>query len=387
VLADAVPLYPLYALLFADSGLSEAEISALFVVWSVVAVVAEVPSGAWADRHSRRAALVLAGLLQAAGYLLWIALPGFAGFAAGFALWGVGGALASGSFQALLYDGLAAAGAHGRYAAVLGRAEAAGLAVQVPVALAAGGLFALGGYRLAGWVSVGICLAAAALAATLPDARSCDSRDARPGYLGTLRAGLVEGAASRPVRAAVLAVAALSAFEGLEEYFPLLAAQWGVPTDVVPFALLAVPVAGAVGTALGGRGARLGMAGLALLILCAAAGLGAAGAAGHPAGLAGLALFYGLTRLAVVVADARLQAGIDGPARATVTSVAGVGGELAGIALFGAWAAGGLALVTALALAGALTLPRLLRRPGPMPAAPREGGGTPPRRRTRPRET
>jgi hypothetical protein len=36
MLADSVPLYPLYALLFADSGLSGAQISALFAIWSAV---------------------------------------------------------------------------------------------------------------------------------------------------------------------------------------------------------------------------------------------------------------------------------------------------------------------------------------------------------------
>jgi len=105
----------LYALLFTDSGLSERQVSALFVVWSVAGVVAEVPSGAWADAVSRRSALVLAGVFQAVGYLLWITLPEFAGLAAGFVLWGLGGALASGAFQALVHDGLSAAGESARY--------------------------------------------------------------------------------------------------------------------------------------------------------------------------------------------------------------------------------------------------------------------------------
>src|ERR687884_107781 len=90
-----VPLYPLYALLFAASGLSEGQISALFVLWSVTGLVAEVPTGAVADRWSRRGALVLASLLEAAGFVLWTAVPSTASFAAGFVLWGIGGALAS----------------------------------------------------------------------------------------------------------------------------------------------------------------------------------------------------------------------------------------------------------------------------------------------------
>ena len=47
-------LYPVYAVLFTATGLSPAEISSLFAVWSFTAFAAELPSGAWADRYSRR---------------------------------------------------------------------------------------------------------------------------------------------------------------------------------------------------------------------------------------------------------------------------------------------------------------------------------------------
>src|SRR5687767_13885127 len=111
LLADVVPIYPLYALLSADTGLSDGEISGLFLIWSAVGITAEVPLGALADRCSRRSSMVAGALFQGLGYVLWASLPGFAGFAAGFVLWGVGGALVSGAQEALLYDGLVAAGA------------------------------------------------------------------------------------------------------------------------------------------------------------------------------------------------------------------------------------------------------------------------------------
>lgn len=359
-----MPLYPLYALLFADAGLSVAEISALFAIWSVVGIVAEVPSGVWADRYSRRAALVLAGLFQAAGYVVWIALPGFAGFAAGFVLWGIGGSLASGSFEALVYDGLEAAGAADRYAWVVGRAQAAALAVQVPLAAAATGLFALGGYQLAGWVSVGICLSAAALASRLSDVRPANGREGAGedgrGYLSTLRAGLAEAGRSRPVRMAILAVALVTGFEGLEEYYPLLAADWGVPVAGVPLALAAFWLVAALGAILGERGLRLGPFGLGALMLGGTLALAAAAIAATPASIVGLVVFYGSSQVILVVAGARLQARIDGPARATITSVAGLASELTVIVLIGAWAVGGLGLIVGLAVAAAMVVPRWL---------------------------
>ncbi|HEV7728454.1 MAG TPA: hypothetical protein VGO74_16140 [Modestobacter sp.] len=131
--------------------LDDREIWALLALWSATAELAEVPSGALADRFSRRGALVAAGILQAAGYVLWAARPGLPGFAAGFVVWAVGGALVSGAFEALLHDGLAAAGAAGQFGRVNGRVNAVDLLVQVPTALAAAALFSLGGSPLVGW--------------------------------------------------------------------------------------------------------------------------------------------------------------------------------------------------------------------------------------------
>jgi hypothetical protein len=95
----------------------------------------------------------------------------------------------------------------------------------------------------------------------------------------------------------------------------------------------------------------------------AALALGGAGLLGHPVGLAAVALFYGLYRLVLVVVGARLQQRIEGTARATVTSVAAVGTELATFGLYAAWALGGVVMVAALLSVVAASLPRLLRVP------------------------
>ncbi|HVL28319.1 MAG TPA: MFS transporter [Acidimicrobiales bacterium] len=375
LLADSVPLYALYALLFEDAGLSAGQISSLFLLWSATGIVAEVPSGALADRFSRRHALVASGVLQALGYVLWLAAPGYPAFAAGFVLWGLGGAFASGALAALLYDGLAAAGAEDRYPAVYGYVSAAGLVAQVPVALAATVLFATGGYQLVGWVSVGCCLASAALAARLPEA----PRDGggghgagggggrEPGYLSALRSGLAETVRRPAVRAAVVAVALVGALDGLEEYFSLLARDWGVATPAVPLALLAVPVAGAAGAAAGGRAARLRPGWLAAVLGAAVAIFGAAALVRRPAGVVAIAAAYFLYQLVVVVVDARLQDRIEGPARATVTSVASLATDIACIALYAAWGLGQPGLIAAMAVVAAVALPRLLR-PRPLSA-------------------
>ncbi|HEU5109781.1 MAG TPA: MFS transporter, partial [Micromonosporaceae bacterium] len=338
-LSEVVPLYPLYALLFADTGLSAAQISVLFMIWSTVAFVAEVPTGALADRFSRRAALVASSALTACGFATWVLLPWFAGFAAGFALWAFGGSLASGAFEALLYDGLAAAGAADHYPRLYGWIEALELLAQLPVAVAATVLFNLGGYQLVGWASVATCLGSAVLATRLPEPpRHTGPEDAAPGgYFATLRAGLAEAARRPAVRAAVIAVAVLSGVDALEEYFSLMAADWGVSVGAIPVALLGVPLAGAAGAVLGGRAARLRPLALAGLLGVGVALFGLAVLLRLPVGVAGIALFYGLYRMVVVVVDAALQRTIEGPARATVTSVAGLGIEVVAVLVFVAW--------------------------------------------------
>ncbi|WP_308257439.1 MFS transporter [Pseudonocardia lacus] len=381
MLADSVPIYPLYALLFVDSGLSDLQISLLFAIWSAVGVLVEVPSGVVADRFSRRGCLVAGDIIRAVGFAAWVLLPEFAGFAAGFVLWGIGSSLVSGAQEALLYDGLVAAGAREHYAAVNGRVSAAELTSQLPAAAAGTALFSLGGYQLAGWVSVGVALLAALLASRIPEAPRTDEDDDEGeelGYLATLKVGLSEAAARDGARAVLVAVMAVAAFDSVEEYFPLALASWGVPVAWVPVVDLPIVLAGVLGASAAGLVNRLGAGALGALLAVAMLLFGAAGLLAQPVvGVAATAAFYGIYRAVVVVCDARLQDRIASHSRATVTSVAGLGTDVVSFAIYAAWVVGEVPALAALGLLVAAALPRLLRsRPG----APTPGPGSAARR-------
>ena len=349
-LSELVPYYPLYALLFLDTGLSGVQISVLFGIWSVTGFVCEVPSGALADRWSRRGVVVLASVLQALAFVVWTAAPAVWAFAVGFVIWGVGGALVSGASEALVYDGLAAVGAADSYVRVNGAMTAAELLVQIPTALAASVLFALGGYPAVGWTSVLVCLAAALLALRFPEAPRQASDDGES-VAGPLRQGLAEALHRPELRLLVLAVALIGGLDAVEEYFPVLAGEWGVPTSAVPVAVLVIALAGAAGAAIGGRADRLPSNGLLLMLAGAGVLLAVAAVWARPFALVVVALFYALYLLVLVVAEARLQDRIASSHRATITSVAGLGIELASLLVFAAWAVGGPVAVAVLVVA------------------------------------
>lgn len=376
-------LYPVYALLFADAGLSVGQISSLFVLWSLTGVLLEVPSGALADAVSRRLLLWTGPLLGAAGFALWVLFPSYWAFAAGFVLWGARGALGSGALEALVYEELDRAGAAHRYAGVMGRAHAVGQGAVMAATGLAGPVFAAGGYPAVGAASVLACLLCAATAACLPEHRTRppagsdavggggldgegpgggeasgvsetpgvgeggdqgtdaggDRRD--EGWTRTLRTGL-SGLAGlhrdRPLLGALLLVPAVTAVWGaLDEYTPLLVRETGAADAAVPYLLMTVWAGVTAGSLLAGAAERLGRTGLAAVLAGAALALAAGALTGAQAGIALVGLAFGGFQTATVLADVRLQQRIEGAARATLTSIAGLGTELVTVAVYGAY--------------------------------------------------
>ena len=337
---DLIPLYSVYALLFTDSGLSVAQVSSLFVIWSVTGFVLEVPSGAWADTIDRRRLLVLAAPVHALGFasrVLWPTYPGLRP-----------------RLRALGRRRLADVG-HLRVAAVR-RARrpwpgaplrtdhrlvaATAMTANLVASVSAAPLMALGGYDLVGWASVAVCLVELLLAATLPvtqrppgtQRRAAPRRsrrsDGRPLPRDAARGG-PRGRAGDRRRRMVLIYAVVIGASAYDEYFPLVAAEHGVAAATVPWLIGLTVLGQVVGTALAGRTA--GMSGRAMgLVLLAAALLISAGALAAAAwlGFVGIAVGYGLLNNAMVVSETRLQDVITGPARATATSVAGLATEV-----------------------------------------------------------
>lgn len=88
-------------------GLSVSQIAILFAWWSLTALLFEIPSGALADYWSRKNLLVIAPIVKAICFIIWLfAGSNFYLYALGFVFWSIGSTLVSGTSEALLYDNL-----------------------------------------------------------------------------------------------------------------------------------------------------------------------------------------------------------------------------------------------------------------------------------------
>jgi MFS family permease len=340
-LQDSVLLYPVYALLFADAGLTTAEISSLFAIWSVVSFTCEIPAGALADTWSRKRLYALGEVVSAAGWAVWLIWPTYPGFAAGFALWGLGGAFASGSLEALVYDQV---GDGTAYTRIMGRARMASMLAMLAATLLATPAFHTGGYVLVGVISIATVTAGGLLALRLPekplfgtDDETARNADEAGGYLSVLRTGLRAATGNARVLRALAVAAAVPGFSALDEYLPLLARDMGAPTPAVPLLFALTACAMAAGSGLADRLSPDSPRPLAGALALAAALLAAGSLVPHPAGMIPVSAAFGLLQFAMVHAEARLQDAITGPARATALSVAGFGAEVVALLLYAAF--------------------------------------------------
>lgn len=335
---DLIPLYPVYALLFADTGATDGQISALFALWTLVAFTFEVPSGLLADRWARRPLVAAAPLLAGAAFALWTLFPSFPVFAAGFVLWGAGGALGSGAFQALVYDTLAAAGRTSDYPRLIGRSRALATGAMLASGLLTGPLLLIGGYAAVGAASVAACVLAALAAGLLPE-----TPRHRPVAGEQRQRGAWSGAWTRlrhtPALVGVMgALAALTVVDALDEYLPLLARATGAADWAVAPLVVLVSAGTALGQWCAGRGTRWTGP-----ILCAGVLLLVAGAlSGHPAGMVGVAAGFGAGAWAAVAVENRMHEQVSSRVRATVASLAEAGRSVVALLVYAAYGTGAL---------------------------------------------
>ena len=106
---------PIIVLFFLDHGLSMTQVIYLQVIFSLIIVGLEVPSGYFADKVGRKISLVVASFLGFLGFLIYAFSFNFFGFLIAEIVLGIGSSFMSGADSALLYDTLIECGIQGKY--------------------------------------------------------------------------------------------------------------------------------------------------------------------------------------------------------------------------------------------------------------------------------
>jgi hypothetical protein len=151
-----------------------------------------------------------------------------------------------------------------------------------------------------------------------------------------LRSGLAEVRRTPSIRRLLSLVAVLMGISAVDEYVPLLVRSTHVGPTALTLLVGLVTAGYAVGGLFAGRGAGRLVPGLVIAAGCLAAGALSA----RPAGIVLVAAAFGIAQWAHVSAEARLQDRIADEARATITSLAGLGTEVVGMAVFAGYALG-----------------------------------------------
>ncbi len=130
------PIWVVY--LQQERGLSLTQITLLDTPFFVLIVLAEVPTGAVADRFGRKTSLMLGGLLFAAAVFIFGVATNYAVILVSYTAWGLAQTFQSGADAAILYDSLKRAGREEDFQKINGRLWAlTSLAVLIAILIGA----------------------------------------------------------------------------------------------------------------------------------------------------------------------------------------------------------------------------------------------------------
>jgi len=317
---DFVFAYAVYTIFLKLQGLTVFQISLLISWWTLIHLLLEIPTGAWADSWSRRKMLALASLIKSLCFVVWFFAGGnFYLLALGFLFWSLGGAFASGTSEALLYDTLVRYERSAQYEQVLGRRQ-----FYFYLALAISGIIGgvIANYRISWTLLASVLpLLLSGYFALLMEEPPKVKSTGEVGYWQHIRLAGREMRSNQTLRYLLIFLVGISVLWDLEEFDQLYYQLAGLPL----FAFGLVLCLGAVLNALGARFAHRLKACtwvISALPFGSAVALLLAGAFPSLPGIGLLLLAYFIIVPVEVLLESRLQHSIIGVSRATVTSAA-----------------------------------------------------------------
>ncbi len=226
-------LTPVYAVFMQKHGLTDLQLSLMFVILSVGTFLMQIPVTWITNKLGAKPAIMLGQLLKAVAFVLWLVWPTFWGFAIGMFLWGVEWAFFNVSFEGMVYDELRAR----RHAAIYSRVLGVRYNVQaVGTALSAfGSLLMFAGY---GWITfaslVSLALSVICIARIKLHSHSPKTRRIRKTHFIKLFKTGVKICAKTPC---ILLMLLLSLFVAniayLDDYLSPIGLEIGLPVEFV----------------------------------------------------------------------------------------------------------------------------------------------------------
>ena len=391
------PVYAVYTLWFNDNGVSTSQISTMFLLWAVVALALEIPSGALADRVDRRHLLAAAFGIRAGALTLWMLWPTFTGALIGTAMWATHDALASGAWEAMIHDELSAVDHAPAYQRVMARiGQYSHIGVASGTLLGAALLRFDVGLQTLGWITIAAHAGSVTLVATLPDVRwvaqsapdtpepaaehaigsgpvadrvlddiDADEPSSYREWWATLRSGVSEARRDGVIAHLVVVGALLSGLFILDEYLPLLARARGGDDSAAPIIVFVVWIGLLVGGEVAARAPALTGRALGSALIAGVVVTTGAFVTDSVWTLMLVAVGYATLELVWINTDARLQERAPAATRATVASVRGFGSAAISMVAFTVIGAmsngddptpGHFPVLAALALAGVLVI-------------------------------
>lgn len=149
-----IPAYTIERLFWQERGMNIQMVVWCEIIYAVTIICAEFPSGLLADRFGRKSLIVISSVFSLLEIIIITFANNFWHFAIAVLLAGIGTALSSGAYNALLYDSLASVNHVDKFEQTLGKINAIDFTAGIIAALSGGVLASRFGLSITYYISI-----------------------------------------------------------------------------------------------------------------------------------------------------------------------------------------------------------------------------------------
>ena len=223
-------LTPVYAIFMLENGLTDLQLSTMFIISSVATILGQMPITFITNRVGQRWAMIVGQILKIIAILLWLIYPTYTGFVLGMILWGVQAGFRSVAFEGLVYDSVLESGHRREYTRILGRKSTY---ESIGVALSAfGSLLMFLGYTWVTWASV-FAILLSILCLILVPYRPIQRKVQKIQFKKMLRTGIKVCFKTPCLMSIMILTLLVGNVPFLDDFLSPIALQVGIPTEYV----------------------------------------------------------------------------------------------------------------------------------------------------------